>query len=389
MMFAGPSPQYSVVFQGMSHSSLGYEKSCLLLNKAAILKNIKEEEDLYALASNAFELLEKTSDTKTKQQCIDEINAAIVISRINLNSLALDCSNAMLTRIPDFLFKHPELQKYWNNLLGIKLEKNFLTTLPPGFKILTSLIHINLSENQFTVFPRNLRFLKKLKMLHLGKNKLKEIPADICQLTELECIYLHSNELTIISSAIGRLKKVYELDLSCNKLSDLPQEVATMSKLRKLWLSSNQLKQLMIAIYKLKSLTVLDISYNKISALPYEIGQCAALGQINLEGNPLPFEIIQMGTPAKIEELKKLYSSPVPVAMQALPHDYKEPQAHAPHHDQKPQNPLPARSNTSKGKVSALVHQFNAVKLEHSHKEGKEISSAVEQSKPRFSKSRK
>ncbi len=403
MMKFGPQAKLIDALSRLTMDPLENERAQLLQNKTAILQRLIKEKELFILASNGFALLEKKNNAQKTEQAIEEINAAIVISRINPDSYGLDCSNAMLTRVPNLLLNEPGWQEYWKSLLSINLANNFLTALPEGMKVFTALRELNLSNNQFSVFPQNVRFLIKLNILHLERNKLKEITAEIGELTALNRLYLHNNEITLLSPEMARLTQVVVLDLSSNMLTMIPPQVTRMAGLSQLWLKNNQLENLTPQICKLGSLVTLDVSYNRLAILPSDIGKCDSVKQLILEGNPLPYEIIELADKNKIEDLKKLYrsSAPLPTAverplsteqqdrlkrlninfqvgngikqptiMPLAPDPYQGPAgaapvpAPAPHLYQGPAaaaKPVLGLPINGEKKVAALVHRFNAI----------------------------
>lgn len=285
------------------------ERELLLQNKEAIWHLFScVDSDLFEQIQQSFPLLEESSEETVIGECIDIINAVLIIKRINPNSVTLDCSNCTLTRIPKFLFELPNLKEYWAHLISITFENNYLTSLPKEMDVLESLTKLNLARNRFTQFPDNAQFLSKLEFLNLRKNKLKEVTSAIGSLKNLKTLFLDQNEIEVLPLEMGKLDKVVELELSRNKIKSLPSSMGNMTSLCKLWLTANQLDNLTPNVFLLKNLIVLDVSYNQLRELPRQIGNCSGLRQFQLDGNPLPFEILDIAK-SNVAALRWLYLS--------------------------------------------------------------------------------
>ncbi len=88
------------------------------------------------------------------------------------------------------------------------MDYNVLTSLPPTFTALQSLVQLDASYNQLQTLPEEHRQDEAtLRILSLSHNKLKTLPASIGELTELEMIFLSNNKLTFFAAGNRRPEK--------------------------------------------------------------------------------------------------------------------------------------------------------------------------------------
>ena len=142
-------------------------------------------------------------------------------------------------------------------------------------------------------FERLVAKYPNLKRLRLDINYLTSLPAEIGKLTNLTELDLDNNELTSLPAEIGKLTNLTRLDLLDNKLASLPKEIGKLTKLTMLDLRVNQLGSLPAAIGQLTELTWLDLAYNKLTSLPAELGELTKLRKLELDRNQLTLEEIK------------------------------------------------------------------------------------------------
>lgn len=216
------------------------EVSFLLSHKVQILDRLQAQRDLKSLAAHAFRNLERSRDIGKQ---LDDINFALISSRIHEQSYGLDCSKCMITRFPKTLFTE-RLAAFWTRLEGLYLEHNHIAWLPEEMKCLINLRRINLSYNCLEEFPEVITTLLTLQFLVMRGNKLTAISSKICRLQELKLLHLDTNRIEHVPATIGMLQNVTELELSRNRIRSVPAELSRMAKLARLWLHLNPLEQL-------------------------------------------------------------------------------------------------------------------------------------------------
>ncbi|MFX1258962.1 MAG: leucine-rich repeat domain-containing protein [Promethearchaeota archaeon] len=232
------------------------------------------------------------------------------------NVIGLSLYNEGLTTLPESIGDLKSLQV-------LKLRYNKLSTLPESIGNLTSLIELDSSYNKLSALPESISNLKSLQTLELIDNNLMTLPEFIGNLSSLKKLSLKQTRLSTLPESIGNLTSLTELDLSYNKLSTLPESISNLKSLQTLDISTNRFKTLPELIANLKSLKELnlnviqlstlpeficnlsslkklELSTNKISTLPELIGNLTSLEYLNLDSNQLTT------LPESIGDLKSL-----------------------------------------------------------------------------------
>lgn len=180
------------------------------------------------------------------------------------------------------------------------LHSNQLSSLPESITNLKLLQTLDLEKNQLTALPESIGNLESLTFLTLNVNKLKTLPESICNLSSLQRLYLEKNQLTTLPKSIGNLKSLKTLLLEKNQLTILPESIGNLSSLEFLDLNENWLMTLPESITNLKSLKTLWLEKNQLTTLPGSIGNLESLKGLNLDDNQL------LTLPESISNLKSL-----------------------------------------------------------------------------------
>ncbi|MFX0069972.1 MAG: leucine-rich repeat domain-containing protein [Candidatus Hermodarchaeota archaeon] len=172
-----------------------------------------------------------------------------------------------------------------NNVIGLSLYYQELSTLPESIGNLSSLNELFLYENQLTNLPDSLGNLKYLKELSLGRNKFTTLPESIGHLSSLQTLDLSYNQLTTLLESIGNLTSLQTLNLYGNQLTNLPDSIGNLKSLQELILIRNKLISLPQSIGDLTSLENLVVEDNQLTTLPESIGNLKSLKELNLNWN--------------------------------------------------------------------------------------------------------
>jgi hypothetical protein len=94
---------------------------------------------------------------------LNSLNERIIHAQIDTKNTVLNLNELSLTRIPANIFSDASLTEYWNQLLILTLDNNFITTLPQEIEEMNSLEELYVNENLLTRVPNtpdNLRILR-------------------------------------------------------------------------------------------------------------------------------------------------------------------------------------------------------------------------------------
>ena len=185
-----------------------------------------------------------------------------------------------------------------NSALRLKLKKldcsnNLLTSLPESICNLEKLESLNCSHNRLTSLPENIgnsALRLNLKEFDFYINSLTSLPESICNLEKLESLSCSFNLLTSLPENIGNSALGLNLkELLCrnNLLSFLPESICNCINLKKLYLNHNAISSLPENIGSLVNLTLLGLYGNKLTALPESIINLTRLQYIVLDRNEI------------------------------------------------------------------------------------------------------
>ncbi len=203
----------------------------------------------------------------------------------NLKSLQiLNLRSNKLTTLPESIGNLSSLKKLW-------IQENNLITLPESIGNLSSLQAIDLMDNQLSTLPESIGNLSSLQDLSLrsyenNKNNLTTLPDSITKLTSLERLVLTGNQLTTLPKSIGNLRSLQKLYLSSNKIAGLPKSIGNLKSLQTLISNGNEIETLPESIGNLSSLQTLDLKDNQLSTLPDSFWRLKNLKSLSLSENP-------------------------------------------------------------------------------------------------------
>ncbi|GMM29855.1 adenylate cyclase [Martiniozyma asiatica (nom. inval.)] len=165
--------------------------------------------------------------------------------------------NWNLQDIPNFLYAEP--------IVSLDVSQN------PSFEFTKEFIHDcrNLTSLSFMRsgapnFPTSIVHAPKLKKLKLEVNYIKSIPEDIEKLKYLEYLSLDCNKLYKLPDGFSKLASLQKLNLSSNRFKEIPQQICEIKTLRSLDLSYNNITTFPVSFAKLENLEVLQIAANKL-----------------------------------------------------------------------------------------------------------------------------
>ncbi len=135
-----------------------------------------------------------------------EIGGMVYLEELNLGKNSIDA-------LPQAFEKLVRLEVLY-------LDSNLLTSLPDGFKNI-KLRTVDLTSNKLEKLPLviNVTYLNTPKLSH---NQLSDLPPDFKFLSRLEHLELDNNHISKIAPEFGELKSLEYLDISNNQLSQLP-----------------------------------------------------------------------------------------------------------------------------------------------------------------------
>ena len=165
-------------------------------------------------------------------------NLVFEITKIKNGSYILDMSMKELRRVFPEMFKK-------KNIEILKLNANYLSTL-----------------------PHNMKCMKNLRKLFIQHNNFKFLPAQLCRLCELEVLDVSYNQLQSIPNSVGHLNALINLNVSYNDIHSLPDSLQSLHNLEILDLDGNGFFEVPPVIFCLKSLRILKMNRNNVTYLP-------------------------------------------------------------------------------------------------------------------------
>jgi len=202
------------------------------------------------------------------------------------NSHVVDLYDADLDKFEKSFNSNLRLKKKQRNsqvldLSMCELRRIYKATVKANMKI--QVLKINC--NYLTTLPQQLEYIKNLKEVHAQQNNFRYFPAPICNLTNLKVLNISYNQLKSISDSIGELIHLTDLDLSYNKIFTLPNSFENLRNLSNLNMEKNQLEEVPLSIFECSSLIKLNLSSNSITYLPKSFIKLSSLNELDLHDN--------------------------------------------------------------------------------------------------------
>lgn len=151
----------------------------------------------------------------------------------------------------------------------LKLDNNYLDSLPNSIFDLQQLTELWLGDNQLVDLPKQIGKLTNLKLIYLNDNFLTKLPKEIKNLKHLQGLYLERNNLDTLPIFISELAGLEYLTLQGNCLKAIAPQTKKMSKLKVLNLSNNpihisEVDKTLLFMPQLEILYLGDLSLNKL-----------------------------------------------------------------------------------------------------------------------------
>lgn len=146
----------------------------------------------------------------------------------------------------------------------LKLQNNYLKTLPYHMASMTALREIYLQHNHLRYFPVQICSLMKLEVLDVSYNELDSLPYAVGHLTSLNKLDISYNNMKSLPCSFQVLRYLEDLKFHGNGLWEVPQALFTVEKLKNLELCHNNLTYLSKQFLALRHLEKLDVRGNHI-----------------------------------------------------------------------------------------------------------------------------
>ncbi len=169
-------------------------------------------------------------------------------------------ANIGLTDLVGFDAEH---LRHFDDITGLFLNGNKLTTLPDSIATMPKLQILDLTENEFRSLPDVVYTLSDLHKLSLVSVGLQELSEDIGNMIGLRNLNLSRNNLLTLPETIGKLGNLVSLSAKDNQISQLP-DLSGLTSLKLLFLDNNQLSDLPPGLDKLPRLDMLRLVNNPI-----------------------------------------------------------------------------------------------------------------------------
>ncbi|XP_052388510.1 leucine-rich repeat-containing protein 69 [Carassius gibelio] len=246
-----------------------------------------------------------------------------IIKALKTKSKSLNLSCRKITHLPEVFARLT-----W--IVVLKLNNNYLSSLPAELMCLQKLTELNLGNNVLEEIPPVLKHfsclnklylygnrirllspevlegLPNLLLLNLNHNRIKVIPAEIQRLCSLKSISVTDNLLQQIPAELGLMKCLTEINFTNNELTQIPQQLYNLPQLRKLYLARNNLTELPEGALGWKNLKILDVAGNRLSVFPVGF-QFLTLEELFFEGNSIvPFTLMESVQEKEVLTLKEL-----------------------------------------------------------------------------------
>lgn len=285
--------------------------------------------------------------------------ALAVRDTLKIKSLGL--AQSLLTRIPDVIYRFPNLEQLYltdndiekvyldmarlPKLKDVDLTRNILTENSIVITKNKSLKLLNLQSNMIRDIPSAARNCKKLETLWLGNNKLTglnnasfkklksvkdlnfykagvpELPKGIRKMRRLEVLDLYYNQLELLPRPITRLKRLTHLAISHNQLTELPARIDKLKRVHTVFAHHNHLSKLPDRITRMQELRILDLGYNWLTTFPAQVVALNHLQELDLSANNFPEFPMQL---LQIRKLDKLHLRGNPFLGADAEHKYSD-----------------------------------------------------------------
>ncbi|KQS33699.1 leucine-rich repeat domain-containing protein [Dyadobacter sp. Leaf189] len=270
--------------------------------------------------------------------------AEAVETRDTMRVKELSLSRALLTSVPDVIYRFPNLERLFladndienasidlsrlpklqqldlsGNILktnaislpknktlhSLNLLKNQMDDIPPVAKSCKKLQTLWLGSNQITALKNSsFRRVRRLRDLNLYKAELTSVPKGISKMKRLEVLDLYYNQLEVLPKSICKLKRLTHLAISHNQISALPEKIYKLKNVHTLYAHHNHLSKLPERIVQMQNLKILDLGYNWLTQFPNELVAFTNLQELDLSANNFPEFPQQL---LQIKKLDKLY----------------------------------------------------------------------------------
>ncbi len=127
-------------------------------------------------------------------------------------------------------------------LTRLRLDRNFLSSLPEEMCELVSLKDIRLSSNSLMEIPFSMTALLRLSVFEAANNIFEEIPMTFRYWPNVKAINLAANSIASVPIWIEELLTLRKLNLSENQLQYIPTCVVNLTNLTSLTISENKLR---------------------------------------------------------------------------------------------------------------------------------------------------
>lgn len=180
----------------------------------------------------------------------------------------------------------------------LKLQNNYLSSLPGELGLLINLKVLLLEHNRITGnpdtnvtdgsgLPAGLAGCAQLVHLDASHNALTTLCDQLCcAWTHLQQLNLSTNNITALPPQFGQLSSLTELNVANNRLERLPASLGELSNLRVLIADNNLLAELPTSIGSLSQLAFISANNNRLQYLPEEMLGCVQLATFHATGNP-------------------------------------------------------------------------------------------------------
>ena len=155
-----------------------------------------------------------------------------------------------------------------SNIKILRLNSNYLTTLPYQITTFINLSELHLCNNNMKFIPVQIFSLKRLQVLNLSCNRISSVPVTLPNMKQLKKIDFSYNEIQRFVVQCEALENVEELNLEGNFLKEFPK-TKELKELRILNLGKNDIKYLSKELLDLKNLEELHIAENGLFAISF------------------------------------------------------------------------------------------------------------------------
>ncbi|CAG5069450.1 hypothetical protein DYBT9623_02186 [Dyadobacter sp. CECT 9623] len=285
-----------------------------------------------------------TREVSAPRDSVVKSVAAAIEVRDTLKVKELSLNRALLTSMPDVIYRFPNLERLFladndienvninlarlpklqqidlsgnilktdaieltknKTLISLNLLKNQIDDIPPAVKKCKKLQTLWLGSNQITNLTNtSFRRAKPVRDLNLYKAELTSLPKGVKKLRKLEVLDLYYNKIETLPKTICKLRRLTHLAVSHNDLGALPEKIYKLKKVHTLYAHHNHLSKLPPRMVEMQNLQILDLGYNWLTNFPEQLTAFTKLQELDLSGNNFPDFPQQL---LQIKKLDKLY----------------------------------------------------------------------------------